>query len=348
MPIQVAFLQGTVPFESDVLFPRLLDMLTLLPMWSVNLGELRFSEEQCARLAEALRASGVTHMFYECTVAGSWKDEFREIIRENRQKHGFWKFGPDAEQNRVILSAVKSWFVPTSHKSNKRWVARFRHGWRNVDRVQCEACSKWRRLAPGQTSWPRNFYCCENTWDARFADCRAPEEDFERATPVKGDLIVCELAPHLWLEGTLDGTPPKKEAWPTMPRLHMPAAPVYTPSRASRPPLRRWGGKIRRRGRRQRSCSSRRASASGRSCATRRRRRPNVLRRFGWSKRRRRRSERRVSRCASSTTLTRAMRLDEGGVASSGACRTSGRRSPSCARGPAGRPTSPRPRGAQD
>jgi hypothetical protein len=37
-------------------------------------GELRFSEAQCKRLGEALKASGVTHMFYECTVAGHWKN----------------------------------------------------------------------------------------------------------------------------------------------------------------------------------------------------------------------------------------------------------------------------------
>ena len=80
-----------------------------LAVWSINLGEIRFSEEQCSRLADALRLSGVTHMFYECTVAGDWKETFRAIIRNNRAKHGFWRLGPDAEQNRVVLAAVKSW-----------------------------------------------------------------------------------------------------------------------------------------------------------------------------------------------------------------------------------------------
>ena len=84
-----------------------------LAVWSINLGELRFSEEQCSKLADALRLSGVTHMFYECTVAGDWKDTFRNIIRNNRAKHGFWRLGPDAEQNRVVLAAVKSWCLPT-------------------------------------------------------------------------------------------------------------------------------------------------------------------------------------------------------------------------------------------
>ena len=49
MPVQVAFFQGMLPLQHDDLFPRLLDVLTICPVWSVNLGELRFSEEQCAR-----------------------------------------------------------------------------------------------------------------------------------------------------------------------------------------------------------------------------------------------------------------------------------------------------------
>jgi hypothetical protein len=109
---QVAFLQGMVPLQDDALFPRLHDLLTQCPVWSVNLGELRFSEAQCEKLAETLRASGVTHLFYECTVAGQWKEEFRDIIRINRAKHGMWRFGPDCEQNRVILAAVKNWCAP--------------------------------------------------------------------------------------------------------------------------------------------------------------------------------------------------------------------------------------------
>ena len=56
MPVQVAFLQGVLPLQDDALFPRLHDFLTLCPVWAVNLGELRFSEAQCERLAETLRA----------------------------------------------------------------------------------------------------------------------------------------------------------------------------------------------------------------------------------------------------------------------------------------------------
>ena len=34
---------------------------------------------------------------------------YRTLIRQNRAKHGLWRLGPDAEQNRVVLAAVKSW-----------------------------------------------------------------------------------------------------------------------------------------------------------------------------------------------------------------------------------------------
>lgn len=109
MPIQVIFLQGVIPLQSEDLFPRLLELLAVCPIWSMNLGELRFSDEQCGRLAEALKTSGVTHLFYECTVAGQWKEVFRTAIRANRSKHGFYRLGPDSEQNRVVTSSIKSW-----------------------------------------------------------------------------------------------------------------------------------------------------------------------------------------------------------------------------------------------
>ena len=43
----------------------------------------------------------------------------RDIIRANRAKHGRWRLGPDLRQNRVVASAVKSWFSPLSHGCNK-------------------------------------------------------------------------------------------------------------------------------------------------------------------------------------------------------------------------------------
>ena len=137
-------------------------------------------------LADTLRLSGVTHLFYECTVAGQWKETYRDIIRNNRAKHALWRFGPDAEQNRVILAAVKNWYCPTSHKVNKQFCSRMAVGWSGVERVQCEACGKWRRLPNGLDGWPRVFYCALNTWDSRFASCEAPEEEWSRDMPMNG------------------------------------------------------------------------------------------------------------------------------------------------------------------
>lgn len=163
-------------------------------VWSINLGELRFSEAQCELLAATLRDSWITHMFYECTVAGQWKDVFRSIIRVNRAKHGFYRLGPDAEQNRVVHAAVKSWFGPTSHSCNKQWTQRAANGWSHAERVQCEACGKWRRLPPSLDGWPRTFYCAFNTWEPRLASCDAGEEERVCDAPMNGDIVWCEVS----------------------------------------------------------------------------------------------------------------------------------------------------------
>ena len=210
IPIQVAFLQGAIPLQTTAIFPRLLEFLLTCPVWSVNLGELRFSEEQCSKLAECLRKSGVTHMFYECTVAGGWKETYRGIIRDNRQKHARWRLGPVCSQNQLVLAAVKNWFAPTSHDVNKQWAQRNRSGWTNVERVQCEACRKWRRLPPELEGWPREFYCAENTWDAKYAKCSAPEEKWERELPTTGDIVMYQVALNQWLQGRVHNVPPQR------------------------------------------------------------------------------------------------------------------------------------------
>ena len=65
LPVQVVFLQGAVPLQTMPLFKLLCQMLRQLPIWSINLGELRFSAEQSRELEKVLRESIVTHMFYE-------------------------------------------------------------------------------------------------------------------------------------------------------------------------------------------------------------------------------------------------------------------------------------------
>lgn len=66
LPVQVVFLQGAVPLQLPRLFARLCELLLTLPIWSINLGELRFSADQCEELEKTLKRSLVTHMFYEC------------------------------------------------------------------------------------------------------------------------------------------------------------------------------------------------------------------------------------------------------------------------------------------
>lgn len=122
--LQVAFLHGATPLQHAEDFPLLGRLLREASIWSVNLGEIRFSDEQCESLAESLRHSQVTHMFYECAYAGEWKTEFKQILTENRRKHDRWKLSDDATQNAVIFAAVKNWFNPVRHSVNKAWIER--------------------------------------------------------------------------------------------------------------------------------------------------------------------------------------------------------------------------------
>ena len=65
--VQVAFLQGALPLQGG-LFSRLLRWIERGDLWALNLGELNFSVPQLAALERSLRASSVSHLFYECTV----------------------------------------------------------------------------------------------------------------------------------------------------------------------------------------------------------------------------------------------------------------------------------------
>ena len=120
--LQVAFLQGATPLASPELFPLLERLLRETGVFSVNLGEIRLSDEQCGALATALRASQVTHMFYECAFAGEWKGTFKGIIAANRSKHTRWQLSDDETQNAVIYACTKNWFNPTRHPCNKAWI----------------------------------------------------------------------------------------------------------------------------------------------------------------------------------------------------------------------------------
>jgi hypothetical protein len=100
--VQVAFLQGALPLQG-ALFPLLLKWIELGHLWALNLGELNFSAPQMGALERSLSASSVSHLFYECAVAGEWKDDLKRAIRANRDKHAGWRLSRDHEQNHVIL-----------------------------------------------------------------------------------------------------------------------------------------------------------------------------------------------------------------------------------------------------
>ena len=125
--LQVAFLQGATPLQRPELFDLLGRLLREAPkLWSLNLGEIELSAEQCEALTDWLRESKVTHMFYECTRAGEGvKKGFMDVIRKNRSKLSLWRFTDDDKaQNAVIFQAEKSWFTSWRHKENQEWVRR--------------------------------------------------------------------------------------------------------------------------------------------------------------------------------------------------------------------------------
>lgn len=222
-PVQVAYLQGALPLQGPF-FSTLLDWLKMGHIWAVNLGELNFSRPQMSALFATIKESNVTHMFYECTVAGEWKEEFKDAIRANRAKHGRWRLSRDHVQNHVIMQVNKNWFNPTSHLVNKLFVDRNTQGWPSgTDRVQCERCRKWRRLPTGVTRWPREFECADAYWDAQ-ASCEVVEERAlaerraDRA-PEAGDVIVVELRPGQWATAQCLRTPTPKE-WTYLRRQH--------------------------------------------------------------------------------------------------------------------------------
>jgi hypothetical protein len=49
------------------------------------------------------------------------------------------------------------------------------------DWVQCDTCSKWRKLAPGAPAWPsgKSFECQMNSWNLSKATCEAQDDEEE-------------------------------------------------------------------------------------------------------------------------------------------------------------------------
>ena len=107
--VQVAYLQGTVIFQKSEMFPLLLELIKQRNIWSINLGELKFSIDQMTQLKNALKESIVSFMFYECDSLPHLKDELRGIIRNNRSYNTKWKLSSDETQNEIIKQVEKNW-----------------------------------------------------------------------------------------------------------------------------------------------------------------------------------------------------------------------------------------------
>ena len=116
--VEIIYLHGATPLEADRMFEKLMQVLLKPNVWSINLGELKFSASQLKRLQNAVAQSSVTHMFYECD-GTQLKDDLRDITRANRTKHSRWKYGDDHTHNKVVQDLDKNWFNPHSHTCNQ-------------------------------------------------------------------------------------------------------------------------------------------------------------------------------------------------------------------------------------
>ena len=127
--VQVAYLQGM-----RATFEVLTAFITRTGVWSLNLGEIRFTVDELTVLEECIKKSQVTHMFMQDETLtdcdkdmrrrgwkiGRWKMRFRDAIRLNRKKHRRYLLAVGAEkQNAVIRQAKKNWFNPLQHDENK-------------------------------------------------------------------------------------------------------------------------------------------------------------------------------------------------------------------------------------
>ena len=124
--LDVAYLHQCVGFETDAAFGHLLRFLRTSTVWAVNLGELNFSSVQLDALTDALRASHVTHMFYECDhLPSGMKESWRGILRCNREKHSRWLLSDADKEGQVsILECTNMWFDPVRHARNQRLLGR--------------------------------------------------------------------------------------------------------------------------------------------------------------------------------------------------------------------------------
>ena len=122
--VEIIYLHGATPLEADRMFEKLMQVLLKPNVWSINLGELKFSASKLKRLQNAVAQSSVTHMFYECD-GTQLKTDLMSAIRENRKKHTMWKYSGDDTHNKAVEAVHKNWWNPCNHPCNKE------HGFRS-------------------------------------------------------------------------------------------------------------------------------------------------------------------------------------------------------------------------
>ena len=84
-------------------------------IWCLNIGETyNVSEETWEAFAEGLQRTKVTHMYAsEHTITADLKEEIRETIRFNRQKHNMHN---DPNNLDVIVQCTHCWWNPINAK----------------------------------------------------------------------------------------------------------------------------------------------------------------------------------------------------------------------------------------
>lgn len=130
--VQVAYMQGSTAITDDDCFEDFVNWIKEGVVWGLNIGEIRFSEEQLQRMTEVLKNSNITHMFYECTfMTPKMKRQWRDIIRGNRRKHRRWSL--EGGQPAVVLACKNMWFNPVNHTTNKKFQRKSRKKARRLE-----------------------------------------------------------------------------------------------------------------------------------------------------------------------------------------------------------------------
>ena len=121
LDVQILY-ANTAEVERPDAFNMLCELLLLNRIWGVNLGEIRFSHDQCIELIKVIRNSKVCFMFVDAILVGKEVvREMKDIIRDRRRntKEAPWIISDDVKQNEIIMRCRNMWFSPYSLGRNK-------------------------------------------------------------------------------------------------------------------------------------------------------------------------------------------------------------------------------------